>query len=276
MVMPLSSMLLEEEVTVLLVDLGNTALKWSVLGSEGEPNTVVHRGQGHFKKDLYAEWLALKPSRVVGCTVAAPALAFSATKFFNDHGIAWEWVRPQSIFKAGGICLENHYANPSQLGADRWHAALGAVCAAPGAPLLVVHTGTATTVDSIAMMGNGRYAFLGGRIAPGITLMQKGLFEGIPSLPVEMGKSTDFPVCTADAIATGLIDAQVGLIVRAKHVFERTAGSPVRVMLAGGAAGYLAPHLRQEVPNLLVHHNLVLRGLAARAASTTIDQGAAR
>lgn len=36
-------------------------------------------------------------------------------------------------------------------------------------------------------------------------------------------------------------------------------------MLSNSGA-YLAPHLRQEVPDLLVHHNLVLRGLAARAA----------
>ena len=38
------------DVTVLLVDLGNTALKWSVLGSEEEPKTVVHRAQSHFKR----------------------------------------------------------------------------------------------------------------------------------------------------------------------------------------------------------------------------------
>ena len=44
--------------TVLLGELGHTALKWSVLGSEEEPKTVVHRAQCHFKKDLYAAWLA--------------------------------------------------------------------------------------------------------------------------------------------------------------------------------------------------------------------------
>lgn len=252
--------------TVLLVDLGNTALKWSILGQSGEPHTVVHRGQGHFKKELYAAWLALNPTHVVGCTVAAPALAFSATKFFNDHDIPWEWVRPQTFYEGKGVRLENSYAQPSQLGADRWHAALGAIHVARGASLLVVHTGTATTVDSIGMMDHGHYVFLGGRIAPGITLMQKGLFDGIPTLSTLMGDSADFPKCTADAVATGLIDAQVGLIVRAKHVFERTSRSPVRVILAGGAAAYLAPHLRQEVPDLMVHHNLVLRGLEARAS----------
>lgn len=258
--------------TVLLVDLGNTALKWSVLGSGDDPKTVVHRGQNHFKKELYAAWLALKPTRVVGCTVAAPALAFSATKFFNDHGIPWEWVRPQAAYESAGLRLDNHYADPMRLGADRWHAAIGAVHAAPGGPLLVVHTGTATTVDSIDMTAPGRYVFSGGRIAPGITLMQKGLFEGIPTLPNVMGEARELPKSTADAVATGLIDAQVGLILRAKHVFERTAGRTVRVIMAGGAAAYLAPHLRQEIPDLLVHHNLVLRGLAARAAQKEDSQ----
>ena len=38
-----------------------------------------------------------------------------------------------------------------------------------------------------------------------------------------------------------------------------------RVILAGGAAQFIAPHLQQEVPNLIVRHNLVLNGLAIRA-----------
>ena len=67
----------------ILVDLGNTALKWAVLGNEHEPHTVVHRGAPESLHDLYEVWQCEAPDAVLGCTVAAPKLAFSATKFFN-------------------------------------------------------------------------------------------------------------------------------------------------------------------------------------------------
>ena len=69
--------------TNLLIDLGNTALKWCLPGEEDNPHTVVHRDTEGYKNKLYEEWLALKLSRVVGCTVAAPEIAFSMTKFFK-------------------------------------------------------------------------------------------------------------------------------------------------------------------------------------------------
>lgn len=64
------------KVKTLLIDLGNTALKWALLGDERTPHTVVHRGQSGFKEQLYSDWLELAPDRVIGCTVAAPELAF--------------------------------------------------------------------------------------------------------------------------------------------------------------------------------------------------------
>ena len=111
--------------TTLLIDLGNTALKWATLEEPDNPHTIVHKGSTHFKDDLYELWLNLKPKKIIGCTVAAPVVAFSLTKFFNDHDIQWNWVRPKPRFD-GRIVLNNRYARPTQLGADRWYAAVGA------------------------------------------------------------------------------------------------------------------------------------------------------
>lgn len=249
----------------LLIDLGNTALKWCVPGEEESPKTVVHRGAGGgWKKPLYDAWLREAPQRVVGCTVAAPEIALSATKFFNEHSIRWEWVRPQRVFAGPAFRLFNAYARPEQLGSDRWNAAIGAVAAAPGASLLVVQMGTAATVDAIAYEGGGCYRFLGGRIAPGPTLMQRSIDFGIPSISSALGEREAFPKSTADAIASGIIDAQVGLVLRALDELRRIDPA-ARVLLSGGAAGFIAPHLERCVPGLIVRHNLVLRGLAQRA-----------
>ena len=48
--------------TNLLIDLGNTALKWCLPGEEDNPHTVVHRDTEGYKNKLYEEWLALQLS----------------------------------------------------------------------------------------------------------------------------------------------------------------------------------------------------------------------
>ena len=73
--------------TTLLIDLGNTALKWTPIEEPDNPHTIIHKGSTHFKEELYDLWLNMRPKRIIGCTVAAPVVAFSLTKFFNDHGI---------------------------------------------------------------------------------------------------------------------------------------------------------------------------------------------
>lgn len=130
--------------------------------------------------------------------------------------------------------------------------------------LLVVHTGTATTVDSILKKDDGTYDFLGGRIAPGPSLMKDCLTRGIPSLPDSAGQYKVFPGGTSEAIITGIVDAQVGLIVRAQHTMIQKGIQP-KVILAGGAAKFIAPYLKEEISDLVVKHNLVLHGLAALA-----------
>ena len=125
-------------------------------------------------------------------------------------------------------------------------------------------TGTATTVDSILYRESGVYDFMGGRITLGPTLMKTFLTKGIPSLTDLDGAYDALPRSTRDAVMTGIIDAQVGLILRARSVMRRQGFDP-KVLLAGGSAKFIAPYLQEEVPDLIVKHNLVLRGLSALA-----------
>lgn len=146
----------------ILVDLGNTALKWAVLGNEHEPHTVVHRGAPESLHDLYEVWQGEAPDAVLGCTVAAPKLAFSATKFFNACDIPWQWVHSLPTFRCAQWELRNNYLHPELLGADRWCAAIGAIDSAPAEAILIVQLGTATTVDAVLRESERHYVFLGG------------------------------------------------------------------------------------------------------------------
>ncbi|MCF0252848.1 MAG: type III pantothenate kinase [Duodenibacillus sp.] len=245
--------------TTLLIDLGNTALKWADADHPDEPQTFVHHGSDYLPDELVHAWLRLAPDVVVGCMVTSENLALAMAKFFNRHRIQWEWLRSARLYD-GDFKLYNRYDNFQQLGSDRWHAAIGAVSLHPGRPLVVVHLGTATTIDTVTPCEDG-LEFQGGRILPGPAMMYQSLIEKTRCRPGGIGFVQAFPKNTADAISTGILDATLGAMTRTCGVMERRGWKP-KIVFAGGAAPLLAPYIQQEFPDAALQHNLVLRGLA--------------
>lgn len=245
--------------TVLLVDLGNTALKWATSDDFEQPNTYVHEGNDRVSKSLFDQWLEVKPTRMVGCMVSSERLAFSLTRFFNQHNIDWDWLHPEREF-VGNFRLVNRYDRYDQLGSDRWHAAIGAASLYPERPLIVMHMGTATTIDTV-LPRHGHLEFCGGRILPGPAMMFRSLVEKTRCRPHGIGQRKDFPTNTDDAISTGILEAHLGAIDRAL----KAVGQEAQIVFAGGAAPLLAPYIIEEHPDAVRQHNLVLRGLALRA-----------
>jgi type III pantothenate kinase len=274
----------------LLLDAGNTALKWAIISphawpwgpDEPAPTQVLARGtHGIDPVQLHAPLQAALgaalarlagdlPTEVYGCAVAsAPALAAieaacaSALQMALGTAAAVQWLTACARFDHDGIVLRNGYRVPEQLGADRWHAQIGARARFPGHALAVINAGTATTVDGIDADGR----FLGGVIAPGIDLMRASLAHGTARLPMAMGSFAAHPDNTEDAIRTGILDAQCGLVERRLcRIRERAGGEIITVVCGGHATALLsalltAPHVRAE-PGKVVHEpDLVLRGL---------------
>jgi type III pantothenate kinase len=249
----------------LLVDLGNTALKWAWSDAPETQHTVVHEGAVPTLAMLRESWRSDPPARALGCSVAAAPLR-AAVEQALPAGLAW--LASQAVHQ-GTTRLRNAYRDPHQLGADRWHAALGAAARFPGEALLVVHAGTALTVDSV-LLEDGGAVFAGGRIAPGGALMRASLARGTAGLPLAQGAWSALPAHTDDAIATGVLEAQAGVVDRAAAVM-RSRGQEPRLVLAGGAAGELAPLLLACFARASVEHNLVLRGLAVRAVDPAMQ-----
>lgn len=249
--------------TDLLIDLGNTALKWTVSSFPDDPSTFIHQGRDQLPEELLERWLSLKPRKVVGCMVSSENLALSMIKFFNRHQIPWEWLHSERRFD-GSFHLVNGYDDYEQLGSDRWHAAIGAASLVPHEPFLVIHMGTATTVDTVLPDGDCMF-FKGGRILPGPSMMFDSLLKGTRCRPGHIGSESEFPTNTADAMSTGILEAHLGVIDRAVSAVIRAGFSAPRIFFAGGAAPLLAPYLKREYPQAVQQHNLVLRGLALRA-----------
>jgi type III pantothenate kinase len=229
---------------ILAVDCGNSRLKWGLHDRGGWLET----GSVPLSKlaNLKGTWRRLPPAdKVIVANVAGQSARRRLEHAFSRRGAIPIWVTA----KRRECGVSNAYGRPAQLGADRWAALIGAWSMFRG-PCLVVAAGTATTVDMLGSDGT----FAGGMILPGVELMKQSLARNTAGLPHARGRFAEAPRNTADAIETGCLVAQAGVIERTFATMESGAAC----VLAGGAAGQIAPHLR--IPVRLVD-NLVLEGL---------------
>jgi type III pantothenate kinase len=243
--------------TMLLVDAGNTRVKWAVAhegAAAGE--WIAHGAVVHAELDgLQAAWAGRDIKRALVSNVAGSAMRERLSALLPLSQPEWFGAQPEL---AG---LRNRYRNPTQLGADRFAAALGARTLVPGKALVVATCGTATTVDGVSASGD----FVGGMILPGLGLMLSSLARGTAQLPDTSAQESVPPTFadnTLDAIRAGCVAAQAGAIERALKALPAEL-----CIVSGGAAGHVAPAL--SVPYRMLD-NIVLVGLhAAAVASTT-------
>ncbi len=236
---------------ILLIDAGNTRIKWRVVEAAAPLVAVDEGALAHETVDALATVRTRHPElrRVFACNVAGAAIGARLSR--ACEGLPLTWLTSS----ASCTGVRNLYRDPAQLGADRWAALIGARVLHPCASLVVM-AGTATTVDLLT----GEGEFLGGLILPGVALMQQALARRTAQLPLADGRFALQPRCTVDAIRSGCLQAQAGAIER---MFRQIAREPDALcLLGGGAADSFAELL--EIPLQRVD-NLVLTGLGAVA-----------
>ena len=240
---------------ILLVDAGNTRIKWALAHRDAPAGTWIEHGAAlHAGLDeLVLTWAASGASAALVSNVAGPALRERLAQAL-PAGMPVEWFA-SSLERAG---VRNGYRAPEKLGCDRFAAAIGARALAPGQDLVVATCGTATTVDAVRADG----LFVGGMILPGLALMAASLASNTAQLPqVAPGAMPPlFGADTQEAILSGCLSAQAGAIERA--VAGLTASACI---VSGGAAPWIAPALK--VPYQLAD-NIVLVGLHAAASQS--------
>jgi type III pantothenate kinase len=246
----------------LLLDLGNTRLKWAVLDRGARIAQGAVAWNDDVESVLAQAWGALDGvAHIYGASVVDAAKEARVEAMANA-------IRARHVFwlrtPAEACGVRSAYAEPERLGVDRFLAMVSAYHAAD-APCVLVGVGTALTLD--ALDGEGHH--LGGLIAPGPQLMQQSLWGATARLHPEPGRVLDAADNTADAIASGCWQATVALVERfAARMAPKLGGAP-RIILGGGDAAQLQPLL--TMPAQLTEDS-VLRGLAvwAEAHSTTM------
>lgn len=234
--------------TVLAIDAGNSRIKWGLADSNGWLQRAWLDTAD--TKAIADAWLDVPaPDRIVVSNVAGSTVRMALMQSLDRFHATTDWVRgcdQQCGVKSG-------YADPAQLGSDRW-AGVIAAWRLYGRACVVVNAGTTMTVDALSHEG----VFLGGVIVPGLDLMRSSLERGTAQLKLLPGAFCYFPDNTADAIMSGAVNAAAGAIDRIHGYMAASGQGDALVVLSGGAAALIEPRLTVKVELV---DNLVLEGL---------------
>lgn len=234
---------------ILLLDVGNSRVKWAV--HDGKrlrvPQAAQHQGvPSHALATLElpvtdAVWVA---------NVTGPqheeAIAHSIDL---QCGLRAQFARVRRSWRG----LRVAYAQPERLGIDRW-LSMVALWTELERPFGVANAGTALTYDEVMKAGRHR----GGLIGPGLTTAWNAVrgatrfaMDEAPP-PYGDGLGTDTESC----VRQGALHACAGLVT---HASRDLLGAKV---ITGGDAETLRPHLGK---GWLMRPHLVLEGLAIYA-----------
>lgn len=239
----------------LLVDLGNSRIKWAMQNGQvmQASTALAHRGQ-EFSAILAQAWTPLtRPARVVIASVTDPVRQDSLAQWVQQH---WSVSAEFVVSPAQGHGLTNAYQEPTRLGCDRWAAMVAAYQHAHSA-VCVVDCGSAVTVDVVDATGQHQ----GGLILPGVHAMSETLTRHTTLAPVDVSNIPPglLGTSTQAGIARGITFAISSVVQQMMSDLKQTRNMSAVCYLTGGDSAVIAPLLR--IPYMM-DADLVLKGLA--------------
>jgi type III pantothenate kinase len=240
------------DVNALLLDVGNTRLKWA-LDENGRLGRVVARAHAGNPAALVAALPHQRPAAIwIASVVGRGVDARLAAALRARYGIAPRFAAVQK--RRDGLTVA--YREPQRLGVDRWLALLAGWKRVGGA-FCVGGCGTALTFDAVDARGRHR----GGIIAPGLRAAQTAVRQstrfGLAVLEARYrsGLGRDPESC----VRQGALHAAAGALER---LAARCCANAPRLLTGGDA-----PILRRALgAGWQVDPHLVLEGLCVLAA----------
>ncbi|MBL7814895.1 MAG: type III pantothenate kinase [Saprospiraceae bacterium] len=232
----------------LVVDIGNTRTKLAFF----EKNILIEKA---IIESSALSWLSdrLKEGHAVQRAI------FSKTGA-DTEGVE-DFLKSQFPFISLGhdtpIPIKNQYATPTTLGKDRLAAAVAASFIFPNENVLFIDGGTCITYNVL----HKEKGFLGGNIAPGLTMRFRAMHHFTAKLPLIeshtegvdlIGNSTESAMRTG--VQIGILSEIEGFVRRFQKKFE-----DIKVVLTGGDGLYFFDNL--DTVEKYYEPNLVLQGL---------------
>lgn len=254
--------------SILLIDVGNTRLKWALVEGQKNISQIVFNSEGSFSENLSSSMieLCLKNSWEIEQIICSSVISIEQT---NSLQTAFKETYPNTLWKQiNGLALiekiSTSYLSPAQLGSDRRAMIIAAQNLFPQKNILIVSAGTATTLDMITAQAH----HLGGWILPGISLMKDSLMQGTGRLAMDSSViENEYPIeigiDTQSSINQGVLAGQLGAMEIAKRYAERKNIQLDLILLTGGNGKELLNHQDHSKQSTKSHYedNLVLKGL---------------
>ncbi|TEB10468.1 Type III pantothenate kinase [Pelotomaculum propionicicum] len=227
---------------ILVFDVGNTNIVLGVfdgnkLVANWRLSTNRHRTSDEYGitlKELFSfSGIGMNLIKSVVISTVVPPLTFTlervCQKYFN--------LTPLVVGPGIKTGLSIKYENPREVGADRIVNAVAGI-EKYGAPLIIVDFGTATTYCAI----NAKGEYLGGAIAPGISISTEALFERAAKLPrVEIAKpQAIIGKNTVNAMQAGIFYGFVGQADEIIRRMKKELGENTKIIATGGLASLIA------------------------------------
>lgn len=223
---------------LLVIEQGNTNSLFAVHDGEnwiGQWRTATEPNR---TADEYAVWLSQLLSLnglQLGLLDACIISSVVPQSIFNLRNLSRRYLNTEPLIVGENvdIGIPVRTSKPSEVGADRLVNAAGAHASYSGA-LIVIDSGTATTLDVVAADGG----FEGGAIAPGIHMSVEALHASAAKLPRVALKKPDRVIGndTITAMQSGVFWGYMslieGMILRIKEEWNE----PMKVIATGGVA----------------------------------------
>ena len=221
---------------ILLIDAGNTAIKFAV-SNDSNQVALIQQSQLYWPEISLVLYSCVKHSDELQVIIERA----------QEFGIE---IRRAKVSQQldGLICGYEQYQN---LGVDRWLTVLGAQNDYPNENLVIVDSGTATTIDFVSQ--NKKH--LGGWIIPGLDLMVESISQRAPDVftDAEIGFDNNIGANTPNALHNGCFVSTLGAVVIAQQHFDHFC----RVIFTGGY-GF---HLHKSMENSQYDAGLIFKGL---------------
>lgn len=242
---------------LLVVDVGNTNIVLGVYRGE----TLIHSWRLSTARERTADEYGILVRQLLGDTASVlDGAIVSSVVPPLDSAVAWMienafGIEPMFVEPGVKTGIAIHVDNPQEVGADR---IVNCVAAFEryGGPSIIVDFGTATTFDVVT--ANAEY--VGGVIAPGITISAEALFARASRLPrVDIRRPpTVIGTNTVVNMQSGLYFGYLGLVDGILTRMKAELPGVKKVIATGGLASLLAgdsEHIEE------VHEDLTLEGL---------------
>ena len=229
---------------VIALDAGNTNIRVYICGGDAVSDPYVFPSdRGMTSADIEAR---LRSFPVIADGLFDGAVFCSVVKELDgalsdalSRLTGREAIRVSSAIQTG---FEINYEPASSLGADRIANAAGAFGSYPGENILAVDAGTAVTFCVLL----AEQVFDGGLIVPGTGLAAASLSATSRLPSVEAGSAA--PLVgrnTRDGIAGGILHGWASMIDGLADRIGEEYGRQFRLVLTGGCAPILSPHIRR-------------------------------